>query len=416
MFVADVARPAHPASPPAYPHPLTAVEKCSGVSSGVTTEEAIYATAQQLKAIDPTLKVLFYFATDQQGISCYGAHTEFLAHPEWHMKLDNGSFVDQHGPILDPTVPAAAKWWASIPLGGINGTGLYKGVKVTTLIDGVLADSGGYSNVGGATDVGTPGISTKRKEVIADAKRVMMGALQQALTAANGGIVMANGVSMYGVPNADPRYVNDPTRHHNLIALEKVNAIMAEHTAVFECINAKNNSFNIETVAQDLQTIIDAAHMDGGSKTVFVQTWPGMYTATGFTPRGTTPAHVYPAYPGCTDCEPTPQSNDEWRAAIVRHFGFAHALFLSIAEPNMFWMYGGYWYSANTGYIACPENLQSCASPPGWFPALKQPLGAPLGPRKLVAPYVWTREFEHASVRLDLLTKNNSAVTFRAAQ
>ena len=69
MFVADVARPAHPASPPAYPHPLTAVEKCSGVSSGVTTEEAIYATAQQLKAIDPTLKVLFYFATDQQGIS-----------------------------------------------------------------------------------------------------------------------------------------------------------------------------------------------------------------------------------------------------------------------------------------------------------------------------------------------------------
>jgi hypothetical protein len=34
---------------------------------------------------------------------------------------------------------------------------------VHELIDGVLADSGGYSNVGGATDQGTPGISTKRK-------------------------------------------------------------------------------------------------------------------------------------------------------------------------------------------------------------------------------------------------------------
>ena len=134
-----------------------------------------------------------------------------------------------------------------------------------------------YSNVGGATDVGTPGISTARKEAISDAKRIMMGSLQKLLTAANGGIVMANGVSMYGGANADPRYTNSSTRHHNLIALEQTNAIMNEHTAVFECVNARNNSFNVETVAQDLQALVDAAHLDGGSKTVFVQTWPGMY-------------------------------------------------------------------------------------------------------------------------------------------
>jgi len=30
-----------------------------------------------------------------------------------------------------------------------------------------------------------------------------------------------------------------------------------------------------------------------------------------------------------------------------------------------------------------------------------------------VAPYVWTREFEHASVRLDLLQRNASKVTYR---
>ena len=225
---------------------IISLEKCSGVSSGVTTEEAIYSTAQQLKEKDPTTRVLFYLATDQQGIRCYGANDEFLAHPEWHLKLDNGSFVSP--PILDPTVPSAARWWASIPLGGINGTGLYNGVKVSTLIDGVLADSGGYSNVGGATDRGTPGISIARKEKIADAKRTMMADLQQKFTVANGGVVMANGISMYGLPNADPRYVNDPKRHHNLIALEAVDAIMNEHTAVFECVNRRNNSFNLETV------------------------------------------------------------------------------------------------------------------------------------------------------------------------
>ena len=177
---------------------IISLEKCSGVSSGVTTEEAIYATAQQLKAKDPTAKVLFYLATDQQGIRCYGAYDEFMAHPEWHMKLDNGSAVSP--PILDPTVRptacavsfsleprrrsscgavrpllsrvvglaavlyahslgrcicthasahvafvwfmqvhAGAAWWASVPLGGINGTGMYKGTKVSTLIDGVSA-------------------------------------------------------------------------------------------------------------------------------------------------------------------------------------------------------------------------------------------------------------------------------------
>ena len=147
---------------------------------------------------------------------------------------------------------------------------------------------------------------------------------------------MANGVSMYGVPNADPRYVNDSAKHHNLVALTAVNAIMGEHTAAFECINPNNNSFNMETVAQDLDALIAAAKYDGGSKTVFVQTWPGMYTSTGFLPRGKTPAHVYPEYPGCKDCEPTPQSMNEWRDALRRHFAFAQALFLSIAEPNMY--------------------------------------------------------------------------------
>ena len=102
--------------------------------------------------------VLFYLATDQQGIGCYGANTEFMAHPEWHLKLDNGTVYLRDGsPILDPTVPAAAAWWASIPLSGTGGSGKYKGAPVSHLIDGVLADSGGYSNVGGATDVGAPG-------------------------------------------------------------------------------------------------------------------------------------------------------------------------------------------------------------------------------------------------------------------
>ena len=79
---------------------------------------------------------------------------------------------------------------------------------------------------------------------------------------------------------------------------------------------------------------------------------------TSFTPSGKTPASVYP--PGG---EPTPQSNAEWRESLINHFDFAHALYLSVAEENIYWMYAGYWYESHTGYLPCPEDLDSCAAP-----------------------------------------------------
>ena len=41
--------------------------------------------------------------------------------------------------------------------------------------------------------------------------------------------------------------------------------------------------------------------------------------------------------------------------------------------------------------------------PSPWYPALKRPLGQPLRDRQsLKTPYSWKREFEHATVFLDL--------------
>jgi hypothetical protein len=77
-------------------------------------------------------------------------------------------------------------------------------------------------------------------------------------------------------------------------------------------------------------------------------------------------------------------------------------------------MYAGYWYSSNTGYIACPDDLDSCAAPSEWYPDLNKPLGKPLGERKPVGAYIWTREFEHATVHLDLNQPNASRVTFKS--
>ncbi len=367
---------------------IVSLEKCTGSQNGTKTEEAIYATARRLKDVDPNVKVIFYWATDQQGISCYSAGETFAAHTEWHLKDDHGKTVSNG--ILDPTNLAAVAWWVSIPFGGINGTGMYKGTPVHNLIDGVLADSAGYSNFAN--------ISLTRLEAIYDAKKKMVGELQNIATAANDGIVMANGISMYGPPHADPRTPGD----NNMEMLKFSAAIMNEHTAVFESVNKANASLNVALVSQDLDAMENAIKMENGSKTLFIQTWPGLYSGV----------MEYP--PVANGGEPTPTNNEEWRNALRSHYFFAQALVLSIAEANVYWFYGATWYSARGGYLACPENLDSCPAPPEWYPDLKKPLGAPLGPRVETSPYVWTREFEHASVYLNFNEWNTSKVIFRA--
>jgi hypothetical protein len=65
------------------------------------------------------------------------------------------------------------------------------------------------------------------------------------------------------------------------------------------------------------------------------------------------------------------------------------------------------------GIVACPEGPESCPSPTEWYPDLDDPLGAPMGQRVEVAPCVWTREFEHATVHLNFNRPNESKVSFR---
>jgi len=226
--------------------------------------------------------------------------------------------------VMDHTVAAARSWWASIPLNGTDGAGNYDGRPVSELIDGVLCDGAGWK--------AHAGIATARLEALEDGLFAMIAELQAKLTAANGGVAVANGISMYGGRNADPRTPAD----RNVKALGFVDAIMNEHSAVFESVNAKNASLNVETVAQDLDAIERAAQLSNGSKAVFMQTWPGLYATTGFN-DGT----VYP--PVANGGEPSPRNNSEWRDALRAHFGFAHALYLSVAQDNVWWMYAAYW-------------------------------------------------------------------------
>eukprot|EP01043_Picozoa_sp_COSAG02_P075011 COSAG02_NODE_15270_length_1187_cov_1.486213_1_plen_301_part_01 len=160
---------------------IVSLEKCVGSNVGLKTETAIYQTAAQLKALKPSLKVLFYWATDQQGLRCYEANQTFAAHPEWWLKDDHGKYVLEGSQnVLDFTVTAAVDWWLSVPFSGAN---------AEILIDGVLADNGGYKPY--------KNIKAARCGEIYLAKKAALRRLQIAASQLNGGVVLANALNMY---------------------------------------------------------------------------------------------------------------------------------------------------------------------------------------------------------------------------
>lgn len=291
---------------------------------------------------------MFYLATDLGGLQCYKALEAYRAQPTWWLRDDHGALVnnskDSNGdgiPLLDYTVPAARSWWASIPLNGSASGG-----GVASLIDGVLADGTGEPCLRLHAD-----ISPARCSALAAGKAAMISSLQEMFTAANGGVVMQNGVDMY------PGNVD-----HGLPWLQHSNGFQAEHFAVFEAV-LPSGKLNVSLVA-DFFDVIAAAAATG--KFIVVSTWPGLCT-TPFTPQG------WPSWPGGTQ----PTTNDGWRAALVSKHTFALAGFLIMAEENVFQSYMGWYNGYSQGALmmlvqclALMRRVASCPDPPPTLKAL----------------------------------------------
>jgi hypothetical protein len=380
---------------------LASLEKCTGRGSGLTTEAAIYQTAAQLKRHNPDTKVAFYWSTTQAGIECYDNNHTFMSHPDWWLRDDDGKVVLTNGrqkhppftkgnPRIDCTNEEAVAWWVSVPL---NGT------RAPFLIDAVLADAAGYDAI--------PYISSSRLGRLYTAKLAMIAKLQAEFDAVGrGGVVFGNGLGEYSMPPSDP----DP---HNRRILEAARGIQNEHFAAFEQVDPLTGSLLKDKVCDTLDQIEWAAAAANGSKSVFCSFWAGPYV----TPSG---AQNWPAYangtqPCGTNCTSAEQYQG-WRLALIKYLPFNLAAFLTVAQRNT-WFTQAVWYEGRQGFFPCPEAPDTCATPDDFYADyLDRPLGPPLGARRKAAgsAYRWTREFEHATVTLDLDDPvGGSGVVFR---
>lgn len=100
-----------------------------------------------------------------------------------------------------------------------------------------------------------------------------------------------------------------------------------------------------------------------------------------------------------------------WQKELTKYLPFNLASFLLVAAENT-WFTQAVWYELHQGFVNCPDAPSTCASPPGWYPELGKPLGAPLGPRKQLAQYKWRRDFANATVIVDLNDPLASSIAF----
>ena len=95
------------------------------------------------------------------------------------------------------------------------------------------------------------------------------------------------------------------------------------------------------------------------------------------------------------------QITNGWRNQLSKYLPFNLAAFLTVAGPRTYFSQA-VWYSAHQGYYPCPEAPDTCMAPQPWYPMLSRPLGNPKDKRVQIGDYKWRREFEHATVLLDL--------------
>lgn len=362
---------------------IYSVEKCTGWRQGMSTEQATYQLYKRVKKYNPSIKILFYINTAMTSVNCYWAHETLLANPDWWLRNSTGHVVFESEvnniPYLDFRVPEAREWFANIP-NNSSATNL--------LIDGVLVDGTGGRC---PKEIGFTG-------PVCDAwilgMKWAVGNMTKIFNAL-GGEVLCNGATLYNLPG----FPSD----NGLSWVEHCSGLMVEHVASFENI-LPNGALNISAMNKTFEIIKKISSLN---KTVVMATWPGLLKQ----PQQKNGFFSWPSN--------SPSTPPQWREALLRFHKWALALWMTVAEENVFMQYQA-WYTIQQGAVPCDISpgirAQVCASPGSseWYPDLFRPLGKPLGSYNRTGN-ILSRRFENAVSILNLDNPEASTVTFQVA-
>jgi hypothetical protein len=350
--------------------------------------------AAALKAVNPRIKTQLYAASDRGDLSPLGT-AEINQNPAWWLRDDFGNVVwfrdptpTQPGhPVLDPSVPGVRSWFLDFRLA-------YFGSKAASLFDGMLIDAGGYSV--------WKNISDTRNRALFAAKVSMLAEIQANLTQLNNGLLVINGgLELKG--NADPSFPDVSWR-------DNVGAIGAggfvEWFGAFY-FDGDDGNWNATILGNAIE-IIQNASVAGYP--VILKSNPGPGEATFEKRFGNDEKHNYFTVTAWVGNDPIPLTAEGCREAMSHRLTETLALFLIVAEPNVFFSYA-WFYGMEDGYIPCPSQIE-CGMPTAWYPEFSRPLGPPAGPAKKSGT-VYTRSFTHADVYVDVASRIASRILWK---
>ena len=352
-----------------------------------TGEIGTVKIARALRAANPKLKILFYQSPERGDLAPYGANV-IRAHEDWWLKNDNGEVIwfnkNKKNPVLDLRVKSAQSWFINLTLSYFSSP-----EEAKDLCDGIFFDGGGYGNHH------YKNFSEASSNELFYAKLETMRMAQQIFTNMNKGEVWGN--------SELPIWTSLPDTWHGPpwdFYLRYMNGAFDPWLGNFAVIN-KDGSWNVTLMERTFETVINAST---AGHSMILHAFPGPAHSP-FTSRGDGD-NVFrvPTWYGDT---PVPEDPAAVRQAAADLLVQSLAPFLIVANERVFFSYGWFW-NIEDGYIPCPENIE-CGMPSTWYKEFSQPLGNPKGPA-LRNGTVWTRQFEHAGVYVDLADRTKCRI------
>jgi len=286
------------------------LEKGHGRNRFGSTEKGISFDAQRLKALNPKMKVLFYWNTFLK-YPLYDACITVSKHPEWLFRDNSGNPIYKTGSLEQYNLldPEFRKWWASMAARAVNEYGC----------DGIFMD---------ATDQAKRPIWMKKgwgegnEELLTQAVIDMMQRARKEMP--EDSILIYNGIR-----SQDP---NGRTTGKEYLSY--ASGVMIEHFTAF-------HSQDKESIAADLKAIVSAARM---GKIVIVKGWPD------------------PTF-NWTNSEKMRLSPNVLAEEAREKITFSLACFLIAAQENCYFAYSWGWRELDGSLVDYPEFHKPLGKP-----------------------------------------------------
>jgi len=348
--------------------------------------------AKILKSINPNFKFLIY-ENAELGPLTKDAAVTINAHPEWWCRDDDGNVLkSSQGPFLNHSVREVRNWVNGYPLEVF-------GNDSKNLLDGVFYDGMDYNPHQFAnTNIDRHDAWFAAKMMLADEARALYGGL-------NGGELWGNGA--LGVT---ARYHNY-TYEHNLVSwhtcMDHIDTGFLEGAGSFWYEDPTTGEWIPDFFNIFLEGVINAST---AGKSVVLHFSPGTSTgAISFHPVNATPSYNHFLTASWVGPVQLPTTADGIRQAAADVLVQALAPFLIVVNEHVYLQYA-WFYEMQDGNIPCPAGIE-CGMPAEWYPEFSKPLGPPHAPA-VKNGYIWTREFEHASVYVDARSRSASKITW----